>query len=75
MEEWPVVRSYGDWEADYPDIPEVCPICHEPNSNDDGSPIFDGAFCSPGCAQVYGENQREFYDGLAEATIAKSMKP
>lgn len=34
-----------------PDLPDECPTCKKPNTDDDGEPMYDGVFCSQECEQ------------------------
>ncbi len=37
------------------ELPDCCPVCGEPNTNEDGSDIHDGIYCSAYC-EVQGED-------------------
>jgi hypothetical protein len=51
-----------DWDryCDQNDPPEDCPVCHEPNSDEDGNPVCAEAvdFCSTACRDQYAAEQR-----------------
>jgi len=37
-----------------PEMPEECPMCGEPNTDEDGEPLFDDpSFCSKKCYQRF----------------------
>jgi hypothetical protein len=45
------------------DLPEDCPVCGGPNSDDDGIPLYekDHSFCSEKCAKQYDSEQVDMY--------------
>lgn len=52
------------------DIPEDCPVCGEPNADDNGVPYFseDEAFCGAQCRDTYVAEQK-----AADAAYAQSI--